>query len=147
MGEGDIYYDTWDRYKYITDFGDYNPYNELEEFIGNTFLTEHSDRELYEDRVKKFDEILYDVLLDFAGSGIKIFHPNLSNINIFTKTVVEKIMIEGNDKKTSLTYNPETHEISGLVWMPLGERDLTEITEDEVNIIQRALLIWIYENV
>jgi hypothetical protein len=56
-------------------------------------------------------------------------------------------MIEENDKKTSLTYDPETHEISGFIWMPLGDRDLTEITEDEVKIIQRALLIWIYENV
>ena len=152
MGEGDIYYNTWDRfYKYRTDFGDYiipsSSISELERYIGDTFLTEHAeDRKLYEARVKKFDEILYDVLLDFAGSGIKLIHPNPSDIFI-GNSVVEKIMIEGNDKKTSLTYDPETHEISGFVWMPLGDRDLTEITEDEVKIIRRALLIWIYENV
>lgn len=154
MGEGDIYYNTWDRYcKYRTDFGDYiipsSSIRELERYIGDTFLTEHAeDRELYEARVKKFDEILYDVLLDFAGSGIKLIHPNSSDIFIEnSKSVVEKIMIEGNYKKTSLTYDPDAHEISGLVWMPLGDRDLTEITEDEVKIIRRALLIWIYENV
>ena len=154
MGEGDIYYNTWDRYyKYRTDFGDYiipsSSLSELERYIGDTFLTEHAkDRELYESRIKKFDEILYDVLLDFAGSGIKLIHSSLSDIFIEnSKSVVEKIEIEGNDKKTSLTYDPETHEISGFVWMPLGDRDLIEITEDEVKIIRRALLIWIYENV
>ena len=152
---GYIYtWETWDRYyKYRTDYGDYiipsSSLSELERYIGDTFLAEHAeDRELYETRVKKFDEILYDVLLDFAGSGIKLLHPNSSDIFIEnSKSVVEKIMIEGNDKKTSLTYDPETHEISGFVWMPLGDRDLTEITEDEVKIIRRALLIWIYENV
>jgi hypothetical protein len=31
--------------------------------------------------------------------------------------------------------------------MSLGDRDLTEATEEEVEIIRRALLIWIYENI
>jgi hypothetical protein len=61
--------------------------------------------------------------------------------------VIEKIVIEGSDRKTTLTYDPDTHEISGFVWMSLGDRDLTEATEEEVGIIRRALLIWIYENI
>jgi hypothetical protein len=158
MGTGDIYYDTWDRsYRYSTSYGDYiipaSTISEYKGYIGidndDNFLTERNeDRIQYEARTKKFDEILYDVLLDFAGSGIKLIRPDSPHIFVgCSKSVVENIIIEGSNKKTTLTYDPETHEISGFVWMSLGDRDLTEATEEEVGIIRRALLIWIYENI
>jgi hypothetical protein len=156
MGIGDIYYDTWDRsYRYSTSYGDYiipaSTISEYKRYIGidDDFLTERNeDRLQYEARTKKLDEILYDVLLDFAGSGIKLIRPDSPHIFVgCSKSVVENIIIEGSNKKTTLTYDPETHEISGFVWMSLGDRDLTEATEEEVGIIRRALLIWIYENI
>ena len=158
MGTGDIYYDTssWDgnlRWRCRTSYGDYIiPSYTLDEysFDHNTlFPTERKvDRAEYEARTKKFDEILYDVLLDFAGSGIKLIRPASPHIFVgSSKSVVENILIEGSNKKTTLTYDPETHEISGFVWMSLGDRDLTEITIEEIEIIRRALLIWIYENI
>jgi len=158
MGIGDIYYDNWDRsYRYSTSYGDYiipaSTISEYKRYIriddDDDFLTEkNEDRIQYEARTKKFDEILYDVLLDFAGSGIKLIRPDSPHIFVgCSKSVVENIVIEGSNKKTTLTYDPETHEISGFVWMSLGDRDLTEITEEEVEIIRRALLIWIYENI
>lgn len=152
MGEGDIYYNTWDRsYRYSTFYGDYiippSALNEYKRYVRmGDFLTESDEDEIqYEARTKKFDEILYDVLLDFSGSGIKLIRPD--SPHIFSKSVVENIIIEGSNKKTALTYDPETHEISGFVWMSLGDRDLTEITDEETEIIRRALLIWIYENI
>ena len=153
MGTGDIYYDTWGRsYRYSTSYGDYIiPPSALNEYKGyvSDFLTERNEDEIqYEARTKKLDEILYDVLLDFAGSGIKLIRPDSPHIFVgCSKSVIENIIIEGNNKKTTLTYDPETHEISGFVWMSLGDRDLTETTEEEVEIIRRALLIWIYENI
>lgn len=159
MGTGDIYYDTWDRFynRYSTFYDDYiipaSSISEFGRYIGidddDNFLTERNeDRIQYEARIKKFDEILYDVLLDFAGSGIKLIRPDSPHIFVdCSKSVVENIIIEGSNKKTTLTYDPETHEISGFVWMSLGDRDLTEATEEEVGIIRRALLIWIYENI
>ena len=155
MGTGDIYYDTWDRsYRYSTSYGDYiippSALNEYKRYVRiGDFLTESDEDEIqYKARIKKFDEILYDVLLDFAGSGIKLIRPDSPHIFVdCSKSVVENIIIEGSNKKTTLTYDPETHEISGFVWMSLGDRDLTEVTEEEVEIIKRALLIWIYENV
>jgi hypothetical protein len=162
MGTGDIYYDTssWDGHghlRYRTSYGDYiipaSTISEYTRYLGdsdyNDFLTEwNEDRIQYEDRTKKFNEILYDVLLDFAGSGIKLIHPDSPHIFVgCSKLVIENIIIEGSNKKTTLTYDPETHEISGFVWMSLGDRDLTEATEEEVGIIRRALLIWIYENI
>ena len=150
MGTGDIYYDTWDRsYRYSTSYGDYiippSAINEYKRYVRiGDFLTESDEDEIqYKARIKKFDEILYDVLLDFAGSGIKLLCPDFP----YTKSVIENIVIEGSNKKTSLTYDPETHEISGFLEMSLGDRDLTEVTEEEVGIIRRALLIWIYENI
>ena len=153
MGIGDIYYDNWDRsYRYSTSYGDYiipaSTISEYKRYIriddDDDFLTEkNEDRIQYEARTKKFDEILYDVLLDFAGSGIKLLRPDFP----YTKSVIENIVIEGSNKKTTLTYDPETHEISGFLDMSLGDRDLTEVTEEEVGIIRRALLIWIYENI
>ena len=153
MEIGDIYYDmsSWDGHlRYRTSYGDYiipaSTISEYKRYIGinddDDFLIE------YEARAKKFDEILYDVLLDFTGSGIKLICPNTPYIYIeSSKSVIENIVIEGNGKKTKLVYNPETHLISGFVWMSLGDRDLTEITEEEVGLIKRALLIWIYENI
>ena len=150
MGTGDIYYDTWDRsYRYSTSYGDYiippSALNEYKRYVRiGDFLTEIDEDEIqYKARIKKFDEILYDVLLDFAGSGIKLLRPDFP----YTKSVIENIVIEGSNKKTTLTYDPETHEISGFLDMSLGDRDLTEVTEEEVGIIRRALLIWIYENI
>jgi hypothetical protein len=149
MGTGDIYYDTWDRsYRYSTSYGDYiippSALNEYKNVRIGDFLTESDEDEIqYKARIKKFDEILYDVLLDFAGSGIKLLRPDFP----YTKSVIENIVIEGSNKKTTLTYDPETHEISGFLDMSLGDRDLTEVTEEEVGIIRRALLIWIYENI
>ena len=157
MGTGDIYYNTWDRsYWYSTSYDDddyiipssiISVYNRFDDY--DNFLTERNeDRIQYEARTKKFDEILYDVLLDFAGSGIKLICPDSPYIFVgCSKSVVESIIIEGSNKKTTLTYDPETHEISGFVCMSLGDRDLTETTEEEVGIIRRALLIWIYENI
>lgn len=159
MGEdGDIFFSEWDRnYRYRTSYGDYiipsSTISEYKRYIGidddDDFLTERNeDRILYEARTKKFDEILYDVLLDFAGSGIKLISPKSPHIFVdCSKSIVENIIIEGSNKKTILTYDPETHEISGFVWMSLGDRDLTEVTEEEIGIIRRALLIWIYENI
>lgn len=160
MGEdGDIFFSEWDRnYRYRTSYGDYIiPASTISEYKGwyigidddDDFLTERNkDRIWYEERTKKFDEILYDVLLDFAGSGIKLIRPGSSHIFVgCSKLVIENIIIEGSNKKTTLTYDPETHEISGFVWMSLGDRDLIDVTEEEVGIIRRALLIWIYENI
>jgi hypothetical protein len=155
MGD-DIYYDDG-HLRYRTSYGDYIiPSYTLDEYSfdhGILFPTERNvDRAEYEARIKKFDEILYDILLDFAGSGIKLICPSslyTAFINFIdcSKSVIENIVIEGSNKKTTLTYDPETHEVSGFVWMSLGDRDLTEATEEEVGIIRRALLIWIYENI
>ena len=154
MGTGDIYYDTSSRdYRFRTEYGDYIiPSYTLDEYSFDhdiLFPTERKvDRIEYEARAKKFDEILYDVLLDFAGSGIKLIRPSTPYTFIeCSKSVIENILIEGSNKKTKLEYDPTTHEISGFVWMSLGDRDLTEITEEEVGIIRRSLLIWIYENI
>ena len=156
MGIGDIYYDTRDRsYRYSTSYDDDYiissfALNEYKRYVRiGDFLTESDEDEIqYKARIKKFDEILYDVLLDFAGSGIKLIRPDSLHILVdCSKSVVENIIIEGSNKKTTLTYDPETHEISGFVWMSLGDRDLTEATEEEAGIIRRALLIWIYENI
>lgn len=159
MGEdGDIFFSEWYRnYRYQTSYSDYIiPASAISEYKryfriddDDDFLTERNeDRIQYEARTKKLDEILYDVLLDFAGSGIELIRPNSPNIFVgCSKLVIENIIIEGSNKKTNLTYDPETHEISGFVWMSLGDRDLTEATEEEVGIIRRALLIWIYENI
>ena len=153
MGMCDIYSSSDGHLRYRTSYGDYIiPSYTLDEYSFDhdiLFPTERKvDRIEYEARAKKFDEILYDVLLDFTGSGIKLICPNTPYIYIeSSKSVIENIVIEGNGKKTKLVYNPETHLISGFVWMSLGDRDLTEITEEEVGLIKRALLIWIYENI
>ena len=161
MGIDDIYYYTSSddgHLRYRTSCGDYIiPPFTISEFKreykmfndDDDFLTERNeDRIQYEARTKKFDEILYDVILDFSGSGLKLIRPNTPYLYIeSSKSVIENIVIEGSNKKTTLTYDPETHEISGFVWMSLEDRDLTEITEEEVGIIRRALLIWIYENI
>ena len=149
MGEdGDIFYNTWDNnYRYHTSYGDYiipsSTLNEYRQFVDRDFLNNEFER-----RVKKLEEILYDVILDFAEGGLKLIRPSslLLRSNI-EKVIVEKILIEGSDKRTTIDYDPKTHEISGFVWMSLGDRDLTEITDEEVGIIRRALLIWIYENI
>ena len=152
MGEdGDIFFSEWDRnYRYRTSYGDYivpaSTFSDMfERFNLDDLYTERTkeDRQ-YEARTKKFDEILYDVLLDFTGSGLKLVH---SSKLLGSKLVIDKIIIEGNNKKTTIYYDPDTHEINGFVWMSLGDRDLTEATEEEVGIIRRALLIWIYENI
>ena len=145
MGTGDIYRDYW----YKTRFRDYIiPSSTLsdifEEYDMDVVYTDRTkEYRQYEARIKKLDEILYDVLLDFSDSNLKLIRPGL----LESGSVVEKIVIEGSDKRTTLTYDPETHEISGFVWISLGDRDLTEITEEEVGIIRRELLIWIYENI
>jgi hypothetical protein len=150
MGMCDIYPSSDGHLRYRTSYGDYIvPSYILDEYCFDDILfpTERKvDRIEYEARAKKFDEILYDVLLDFAGSGIKLIRPNTPYIES-SKSVIENIVIEGNGKKTKLVYDPETHEISGFVWMSLGDRDLTEITLEEAEIIRRALLVWIYENI
>jgi hypothetical protein len=116
-------------------------YSRLEDF--NIYPTEQSESEIqYEARTKKLEEILNDVILDFSG-GLKL----IQHLFTHSKKITGDIKIEGSNKKTTLTYNPETHEIGGFVWMSLGDRDLTEVTEEEVGIIRRALLIWIYENI
>lgn len=145
---GDIYFDTLiGSYRFKTEYGDYIiPPSILREYTFDDPTERKVDRIEYETRAKKLDEILYDVLLDFAESGIKLFRPD--TLYYFESSIViENIVIEGNNKKTKLVYDPTTHEISGFVWMSLGDRDLTEITEEEVEIIRRALLIWIYENI
>jgi len=149
--DGDIFFSEWDRnYRYRTSYGDYiipaSTFRDiLEGFnLDDLFYTERTkENELYKVRCNKLDEILYDVILDFSDSNLKLIRPDL----LGSESVVEKIVIEGSDRKTTLTYDPDTHEISGLVWMSLGDRDLTEVTEEEVGIIRRALLIWIYENI
>lgn len=150
MGTDDIfYYDTWARggYKYSTSYGDYNifPYSTLDEYeliVNDNFLIEKS-------YIEKLNEILNDVLLDFVGSGIRMVQQNFPYITVgdSMNKIVDKIIIDGSNKKTILTYDRETHEISGFIWMSLGDRDLIEITDEEVEIIRRALLIWIYENI
>jgi len=148
MGEdGDIFFSEWDRnYRYRTSYGDYivsaPTFSDISEGfnLDDLYIERIKEIELQRHRYEKFDEILYDVLLDFSGSGLKLIRPD-------SQLVIEKIVIEGSNKKTTLTYDPETHEISGLVWMLLGDRDLTEITIEEIEIIRRALLIWIYENI
>ena len=152
MGEdGDIFFSEWDRnYRYRTSYGDYiipaSTFRDILEGsnLDDLFYAERTkENELYKVRCNKLDEILYDVILDFSDSNLKLIRPDL----LGSESVVEKIVIEGSDRKTTLTYDPDTHEISGLVWMSLGDRDLTEATEEEVGIIRRALLIWIYENI
>ena len=153
--EDNIYYDALiGSYRFKTEYGDYiippsilRRYTTFDDDV--PIPTERNANRIgYEARVKKLDEILYDVLLDFAGSGVKLIRPNTPYCYFeSSKSVVENIVIEGNNKKTKLVYDPTIHEISGFVWMSLGDRDLTEITEEEVGIIKRALLIWIYENI
>jgi hypothetical protein len=151
MGEdGDIFYSEWNRnYRYRTSYGDYivpaSTFSDIfEGFNLDDLYTERTkENGLYEIRCKKLDEILYDVLLDFSDSNLKLIRPGL----LESESGVEKIVLEGSDRKTTLAYDPETHEISGFVWISLGDRDLTEITEEEVGIIRRELLIWIYENI
>jgi hypothetical protein len=152
MGEdGDIFYSEWNRnYRYRTSYGDYivpaSTFSDIfEGFNLDDLYTEKikEENKLYEVRCEKFDEILYDVLLDFSDSNLKLIRPVL----LGSWSVEERIVIEGSDRETTLTYDPDAHEISGLVWMSLGDRDLTEITLEEIEIIRRSLLIWIYENI
>ena len=146
MGTDDRFYETWDEdCRYRTFYNNYIIYRpESREFrFDSDILTENSN--LYKIYSEKFDEILYDVLLDFSGSGLKMTHNYSPNGE--SKIVTVKIVIEQSDKKTSINYDSDTHEISGFVWMSLGDRDLTEITKEEVEIIRRSLLIWIYENI
>ena len=110
MGTGDIYYDTSSRdYRFRTEYGDYiiPAYTIDEEYFDpNSFIpTERKvDRIEYEARAKKFDEILYDVLLDFAGSGIKLIRPNTPYLYIeSSKSVIENIIIEGIGKTLLLS--------------------------------------------
>ena len=162
MGTGDIYYydtydkihNTWENYRYHTPSGDYiipsSALNNYCGFIDDGFATETiKGRKLHETYVEKLNEILYDVLLDFSGSGIKLIQSNNPYIYVGSSMnkIIEKIVIEGSDKKTSLEYDPETHEIDGFVWISLGDRDLIEITKEEADIIRRSLLVWIYENI
>ena len=96
--------------------------------------------------MEEFNEIFSDVLTEFSGSGISLFYyPNLFDLE--RRSVTVEIFFSGTNKKTSLEYDIDVHEIRGLVWISLGDRDLTEITLEEIDIIRKALLIWIYENI
>lgn len=96
----------------------------------------------YKDCIEKLNEILLDVILDFSDSSLKLIQNDAIN------KLKIKIVIENKSLSTTIEYNLETHEVNGLCgWMSLGDRDLTEITKEEVEIIQKALLIWIYENI
>ena len=142
MGINDIYYNR-ETHSYSVEIDGINYtitpdilnayYNKVPEDINEKYLDE-------------FDKILFDVLIEFSDSGIRLAHPNVFSLER-RRSVIVKIFISGTSKKTLLEYDIDAHEISGLVWMPLEDRDLIEITKEEIEIIRRALLIWIYENV
>lgn len=125
-----------DKYKFNDDFR----FND--DFISAEIWEKNDQAETL---IEKLDSILGEVLLEFSDCGLKTIKPDFPFD--WLDPIEEKIFIEGNHRETSLTYDPETHEISGFVEMSLGDRDLTEITDDEVGKIQKALLIWIYENI
>ena len=108
--------------------------------ILNTYYTYYK-KDIKEKYLEEFNGILSDILIEFSGSGIRLSHPRRRG------AAIVNIFFDGTNKKTFLEYDIDAHEISGLVWMSLGDRDLTEITLEEIEIIRRALLIWIYENV
>ena len=140
MGTDDIYYYDTETHSYRV---------EAETNYIRYSITSDMFHKVPEDMTEKyleeFNGILSDVLIEFSGSGINVY-PNLFALGR-RKCVTMGIFISGTSKKTSLEYDIDTHEISGLVWMSLGDRDLTEITTEEIEIIRKALLIWIYENV
>ena len=142
MGIDDIiYYDTETHYGIDIDKINYTITSEILNAYYNKVPEDIKDKYLEE-----FNGILSDVLTEFSGGGIRLSHPNPSTLER-RKTVTVRIFISGTSKKTFLEYDIDAHEISGLVWMSLGDRDLTEITIEEIEIIRRALLIWIYENI
>lgn len=156
--EEEVFYDYDDgHYKYKTPYGDLiiSDYIPSSNVVGkyvwpNPYFKDMEEANTYSE---KLDEILYDVLLDFSGSGIRMIYPenyivSYQNSTIERlRTVSVEIVIEGSYKKTKIEYDPETHEINGFVWMSLGDRDLMEITQEETEIIRRHLLIWIYDNI
>jgi hypothetical protein len=141
MGTDDIYYDT-ETNSYRVEIDNIN-YTITPDILNAYYKVPEDIKEKY---LEKFDEILSDVLIEFVGSGIRLSHTNLFTLEK-RKGVVVKIFFSGTSKKTFLEYDIDAHEISGFVWMSLGDRDLTEITTEEIEIIRRTLLIWIYENV
>ena len=129
MGTDDIYSFDSINYKITSD-------------LFNVYYTEDINKKYLE----VFNEILSDVLIEFSDSDISLSHPNLFDLER-RRSVIVKIFFYGTNKKTYLEYDIDAHEISGLVWMSLEDRDLTEMTIEEIEIIKRALLIWIYENI
>ena len=143
MKTGDIYYDTETHsYTYRIDDIDFT----ITPDIFNAYYNNVPKEDINKKYLDEFDEILFDVLVEFSGSGIRLAYPNVYALDRSRYATV-KIFISGTIKKTFLEYDIDAHEISGLVWMSLGDRDLTEITTEEIEIIRRALLIWIYENI
>ena len=139
----DIYYDIETHLPYGVDIDRIN-YTITSEIL-NTYYKK-APEDINEKYLEEFNGILSDVLIEFSGSGIRVSHPNLFPL-AKRRSITVRIFISGTSKKTLLEYDIDTHEISGFVWMSLGDRDLTEITTEEIEIIRRALLIWIYENI
>jgi len=144
MGIDDIYYDT-ETHSFRVDIYNIN-YTITSDILNSYYNYNKVPEDINDKYLDKFDEILLDVLIEFSGSGINLFHPDLFSIKR-KRSVVVKIFFSDTNKKTFLEYDIDAHEISGLIWMSLGDRDLTEITIEEIEIIRKALLIWIYENV
>ena len=102
-------------------------------------------KKLFRDSLTKLEEIVNDIFLEFSNGGLRIISPFPFD-GYDSREIKIKIIIEGR-KQTFIDYDFRTHEISGLVWMSLGDRNLTDITDEEVEIIRRSLLVWIYENI
>ena len=141
MGEEDMYRRWVDSYKYSNIWSNYltlNSYTgDSDDIFGDLYSSPNPTRTCSE----KLDKILLDVLTDFSSSPLKIIY------NTTPRTIKYKIVIENSDKRTYIEYGLETHKFSGLLEMSLGKRNLMGITDEEVEKIQKSLLIWIYENV
>lgn len=131
-------YCVWSKSSYDSSFSNfYSP-----DYILSTFPYTDEER-LLELRCKKLNNILDDIILEFSGCGLKRDVP--TSFTSYTSYV--KTTLRLRNEKYDLVYDCINHELSfgGGKFMSLGDRDLIEITKEEKEILEKDLLIWIYE--
>ena len=95
--------------------------------------------------VSKFESIIYDIIFEFFGSGIKIMDNDFGN----TTRISKKLIFENTGEFMFLTYGIIEKTIIGSdnFFLDLGLRDITEITKDEIMKIQKVILVWIINHI
>jgi hypothetical protein len=125
-------YCTWSKSSYSSFLNYYSP-----DYITFPYTEEEKLLEL---RCKKLNNILDDIILEFSECGLKRDIP--TSFTSYVKTTLRL-----RKEKYDLVYDCINHELSfgGGKFMSLGDRDLIEITKEEKEIIEKDLLIWIYD--